>query len=86
MSKTSRQLKVLTHVSLWDTPAVQDLVKKDNLVHSMGADYPTGNDYDLIIGPNCWRIVPGMEGQIDVAVKAARKQKYGKGAEKSEDM
>lgn len=56
------------------TSAVEELIAKGNIILHMDC-------CDLAIGVNCWRIVPGMEDMIDIAVKAARKQKYGKKGE-----
>lgn len=80
MAKTNRPLTVLVHPSLLKTPAVVELIAKGNDVQTM--EWTTSPlNYDLIIGPNCWRTVPGMEDMLDIAVKAARKQKYGKKGE-----
>lgn len=84
MAKTNRPIAVLVHPDLRGTDAIVDLWEKQNEVVEMDALYTDSEDasivdttrFDLIIGPNCWRIVPGMENLIKEAVKAARKAKY----------
>ena len=33
-------------------------------------------EYDIILGPNCWRMTPDLLKYLKDAVKAARAQKY----------
>lgn len=32
-------------------------------------------DYDLILGPNCWRILPNMLKYLELAIKEAKRAK-----------
>ena len=84
MGKTPIPLKIMVHPDLWDTPEVQALVDKGHIVLSPAYDagpYMPPWDADLVIGPNCWRIVPGLVKYLDLAVKSARKGKsHGKPA------
>lgn len=83
MAKTNRPLTILVHKDLWNHPEVQDLRKKGSYIHRYARE---GFVYDLVLGPSCWRIVPGMEDQqIPLAIKAARKVRYGKKAEENEE-
>lgn len=84
MAKSNRPIKVLCHPLLLKEVAIQELGEKGNQVDTMDATN-CGANYDLIVGINCWRIVPGMEDQIKVAIKAARKQKYGKKGDDGDD-
>ena len=88
MARSNRPIKAMVHPYLMKEEAVQELVEKGNHVDEMTqVVYAAGtlDTYDLVIGMNCWRIVPGMEDQIKVAIKAARKQKYGKKGEDGDD-
>jgi hypothetical protein len=80
VSKTNRPLQILVHPDLLETPVIQDLIAKQNLVELWPPFVsPEMTDYDLVLGPNCWRIVPGLEtALVGLAVKAARRIKYGK--------
>lgn len=76
MPKTSKPLTVWVHPKLWEHPAVQDLIEKGNHVETHAGDTTMP---DLLLSPVAWRIVPGMEDtQIPMAIKAARKERYGK--------
>jgi hypothetical protein len=88
MALTSRPLDVLVHPSLWDAKPVEELRAKGNNVESMLDDDITGVAlFDLILGPNCWRILSSSaeDAMIALAIKAARRQKYGRKADEYQE-
>jgi hypothetical protein len=83
MGKTPIPLKIMVHPDLWDTPEVQALASKGHFLHRWMVDDGSSTAWDmegmdLIVGPNCWRIVPALVKYLDLAVKSARKGKKGK--------
>lgn len=82
MARTSKPLSILVHPSLKAHKDIVGLRAKGNEVYSQNPDSMI-DDFDLVLGFNCWRIVPGMEDtQIPMAIKAARKERYGKATSK----
>lgn len=77
MARTPKPLTLLVHPTLLTHPSIQAMVDKGNTVQSMD-NTAAGSTFDLILGPNCWRVPPGLEPMIDLAIKAARRAKYGK--------
>ena len=75
MAKSSRPLRILVHPDLIKLPSIEGLKQKGNVVQSMDAT-TAASTFELILGPNCWRIPPGMESLVESAVKAARRVKY----------
>lgn len=84
MGKTAKPLSILVMDStLHASPEVQALQAQGHVVHPVaeGAMY-----YDLIIGPQCWRVEPGLgdlEAILAMVLKGARKEKYGRVSKKS---
>lgn len=75
---------VLVSREYWNDPAIVDLRAKKNTVHCFDDGPFDVEQYDIVLGRSVWRIVPGMESQIPMAIKAVRKQKYGKAIEEGE--
>ena len=72
MGKTNRPLNILILSSLAEMTWIEELrVEGHNVV--CGA-----MDYDLVLGPQCARFVPGMEKYLDSFIKGARAVKFGK--------
>jgi len=82
MGKTSRPLKILVALSLVDMPWIDAFRDKG---HEVTVASPVIGaclgDYDLVLGPQCARFVPGMEKYLDSMIKGARAVKFGKKAE-----
>ena len=78
MGKTNRPLRILL-IGLGPNPIFGELAAKGHDVHMDDIDVVNG--YDLILGPQCARFVPGMEGYLDAFVKGARAVKFGKKAD-----
>ena len=72
MGKTPLPLTILVHSSLWGAPEVRALEEKGHLLASLPL---LADSADLILGPNCYRIVPELTKYIDLAVKDAWKVK-----------
>ena len=82
MGKTSKPLSILIHPSL-DGPDFDKLREQGHLVDVMGSAYTNGKvehslDYDLILSPTAWRMLPELLKYLPITLKAARKVKYGK--------
>ena len=75
MARTSKPLRLLVHPDLLETIEVQALIAKG---HDVTVMQDIAVVYDLILGPNCWRIYPKLYKYIDMAVKAARLVRYPK--------
>lgn len=63
-------LLINVHPSLIESPEVQALRAKGHTIELMGAAEQAA---DLVMGPNCWRIVPSLLKYLALAVKEARK-------------
>ena len=74
---TSKPLRILI---VGDLPENSNLVGMGHIVHV--EPMLRLNEYDLILGPNCARFLPGMEFALDSFIKGARMVKYGKPAKK----
>ena len=73
MGKTSKPLNLLIDPSLAATQQVADLVAKGHSISLMNSGTA---EYDLILGPNCWRMLPELLDYMDEAVKGARDVRY----------
>lgn len=70
-----QKLSLLVHPALLGTET-QALAQKGHRVEPMDGQMTLALiDYDLILGPNCWRIMPKLLKYLELAVKEARKQK-----------
>jgi len=78
MAKAQKPLTILVHPSLMETPEIQDLINKGHTVDDMTYETLSLNpcDYDMILSPTAWRIIPSLTKHISEAVKAARAIKY----------
>lgn len=74
MGKTTKPLRIGIHPDQIAEQWVADLVTQGHEVTGLG----NLMDYDLILGPNCCRFLPGMEFVLDSVIKGARKLRYGK--------
>ena len=75
MGKTPKPLTILVHPSLRHTPEIEALVAKG---HDIAEGCPL-ETYDLVFGPNCWRMLPELLPYLDLAIKGARGVRYPKG-------
>lgn len=74
MGKTNRPMKIVVHPDFLEHSAIRDLINKGNEIIPFPSDLV---DADIIIGPNAWRVTSELEFLIPMAIKAARKVKYG---------
>lgn len=81
MGKTQKPLTILVHPSLGDAPEIVTLAEKGHTicVGYSPAGLATMEMFDIILGPNCWRITPELLPYLDLAIKGARGVKYPKG-------
>lgn len=86
MGRTSKPLRILVGDCLADTAEIRELGEKGHVLFRMRdvvmpdpcvKDGIELSDFDLILSPNAWRMTPELIQFLDVAVKAARKEKYG---------
>ena len=75
MARTQKPLKILIHPSLNNAKEIEELIAKGHDIQIMTVET---DDFDIVLSPKAWRILPGMEKYIDIAVKAARIEKYPK--------
>ena len=73
-SQTTRPLRILVHADLQNGDWIQQLDARGNDIEiSQGLL----EGYDLVIGPNCWRVLPALLDYLPIAIKAARSHRYG---------
>lgn len=68
---TTKPTKVLW-IGLTLTPELEQLKDEGHTVHTVGEFEAPLESYDLIMGPNCWRIGPQHMKFLQLAVKEAR--------------
>ena len=73
MAKSSKPLNYLVDQSLLNTPEIQERIRKGHKVDSMG---PGFDEYDIILGPQCYRINAETVKLVDFAEKSKRAEKY----------
>ena len=74
--KNPKPLRLLVHPALMETKEVEALAAKGHTVVNMSE--VTGDEFDLILGANCWRMTSVLIKHLQVAVKSAREVKYKK--------
>ena len=75
MGRTPKPLKILVAnyaMTLW--PEIAALRNKGHLVQIPPVD--EFESFDLILGPNCWRMEAELLPYLDLAIKGARGVKY----------
>lgn len=82
MGKSPKPLSILVHPELADTPEIRELSEKGHVIvvatHALTVGLAL-HDFDIILGPNCWRMDKDLLKYLDVAIKSARGIKYPKG-------
>lgn len=86
MGKSPKPLSFLVHPSLvrdddGSRQTLVDLEAQGHEIHFMDAD---GDDYDIKIGPNCWRAFDLK--YLDLAIKSARATKFLPGEKKAKTV
>jgi hypothetical protein len=85
MGTTPKPLKILITPELHSCFPVEELRTKGHIVEFISMNLgdparthtcPLTDDWDLILGPNCARFLPGMEAYLNSFVKGARAIKY----------
>ena len=75
MGKTPKPLKILvTDLDMIDWDEIQKLKDQNHIVHT-SEEYEL-SEYDLVIGPNCWRMDDALYPFLDLAIKEARARAY----------
>lgn len=72
--KNPKPLRLLVHPALMETKEVEALAAKGHTVVNMSE--VTGDEFDLILGPQCWHMDARLIKHLDVAVKGKRAIKY----------
>ena len=80
MGRTSKPLRIGVHDSLCNTEEINALSEKGHHVANLGSLEGDPNVYDLLLGPNCWRLTPDQLKHLDLAIKGARELRYPKEA------
>ena len=82
MGRTPKPLTIWVPEGWKQKPEIQALVDKGHDIREgylMGSTGGIGmEDFDLIFGPNCWKMDARLIKYLDLAVKAARAIKYPK--------
>lgn len=68
---SAQKLSILVHPSL----VGDEITRLSQKGHQIALMQGSLLEYDLILGPNCWQIMPKLLKYLDLAVKEARKQK-----------
>ena len=70
--KTRTPLKILV-IGLPDWPIFQEYREKGHIIH----DTPLLNlaEYDLILGPTCWRMDETLKGFVGLAIQQSQRAK-----------
>ena len=84
MGKTPKPLTILVHPGLMEWAEIEALQEQGHRITGMDGDVGDNRDYDMILAPNAWRMTEDLRPYLDLAVKAARKAKYGKDKEITE--
>ena len=81
MGKTNQPLVIAVSSELADLPEVQALRDKGHQVDVISLAAPPGVHgdsvvgYDIVLGPNCWRMTPQLVKYLELALKGARATK-----------
>ena len=75
VAKTTKPLAILAHPDLAEFLAEE--ADRGHTVHIDDAVCALSG-YDLVLGPNCWRMTPDLIKHKALAIKAGRKAKEGK--------
>ena len=78
MGKTPKPLRISVSEDIAQWPEIVLLAKQGHLVTVHTA---TDMNCDLILDERAWRMTEELRPYLDMAIKAARKVKYGKGKE-----
>ena len=89
MGRSPKPLSILVHPALWETPELKALAEKGHVLILMcegpSGDRPfmgSADKFDLVIGPNCWRMDDVLIKYLDLAIKAAWGVRYPKRVKK----
>lgn len=78
--KNLKPLTYLVHPSLMDSPEIQERIAAGHIVHPATDVF---EQYDAVIGPNCYRISAETIHLLDIVDKAVRRMKYPPKAKKT---
>ena len=70
---TSKPLFIVVHPDLGRQPWIEELRAKGHTVAFLALEHAGA---DMILGPNCMRLVPGMERFLEAFIKGARMVRY----------
>ena len=73
MGKTTMPLRVLVHPNLVNEELFEGLELKGHTIDTTPLDGLTS--YDIVVGPNCWRLASLDEKSMEMVMKAARAAK-----------
>ena len=84
VGRTPKPLTILVHPGLMEWAEVEALQEQGHRVTRMDGDVGDSWDYDMILAPNAWRMTEDLRPYLELAIKSARKAKYGKDKEGAE--
>jgi len=77
MGKTSKPLHILVSDDIFEWEEITTLISQGHRIDP--GNYPKELDtYDIILGPQCWRMDQDHREYLDLAISEARKVRYPK--------
>ena len=73
MGRSPKPLTILVHHEFLEWDEIKRLQEQGHSITAWGE-----SGYDLVLSPEAWRMTPDLRPYLDLAIKAARKKKYGK--------
>ena len=82
MGKTNRPLVIAVDDTLYDHPTIRELEEKGHVIYRLSEDWE--RQPDMVMGGVCWFMDVDHLPYLPIAMKEARKRKYGKQTEDTE--
>jgi len=76
MGRTNRPLVIAVDDTLYNHPAIQELMDKGHVIYGLSEEWE--REPDLVMGSHCWFMDVDHLPYLPIAMKEARKRKYGK--------
>ena len=79
MGRTPKPLQIWVDETIYQAEVFEPLAKQGHLiVTGQGLGDYVMTDFDLMLGPQCWRMTPDLLKHLDLAVAGARALRYPK--------